>query len=257
MDTGMDWEEAEKRIRAIEAAWDKPVERVRAIQECKIWMEDRPEQPRIASLARLLTPEMTRRQLWCVLAPAERAAARRRVTDVDLLENDIPSDAAPALPQMPLTILADALRSAFNLGGIIRTAECFGCGGVWTCGYTAPADNPQVAASAMGAERMVASRAFEHLSDAIDELHASGAKVVALETTRDALDIDFFEWPFPCGLVLGNERFGINPDALAKADYTVRIPLRGHKNSLNVACACAIALASASHAFAGRNTSML
>ncbi len=249
MDTGKDWEEAEKRIRAIEAAWDKPVQRIRAIQECKIWMEDRASQPRITNLARLLAPEMSRRQLWCALAPVERAAARRRVTDIDLLENDLPSDASPALPQLPLTILADDLRSAFNLGGIIRTAECFGCMGVWTCGYTAPIDNPQVAAAAMGAERMISSRAFEHLTDAIDELHASGASVVALEITRDAIDIDNFKWSFPCGLILGNERFGINPDALAKADHTVKIPLRGHKNSLNVACACAIALSSAARAF--------
>lgn len=241
------WEEAEKRVRAIEAVWDKPAQRVRAIMECRIWLEGADE-PRLRGLARLLAPEMGLNALWSVLAPVERASAKRRVTDVDLLENDLPSDAPPAMPQMPLTIVADDIRSAFNLGGIIRTAECFGCAGVWTCGYTAPADNPQVAAAAMGAERMVASRAFEHLSDAIDELHASGAKAVALETTRDALDIDAFKWPFPCGLILGNERFGINPDALAKADYTVRIPLRGHKNSLNVACACAIALASAARA---------
>lgn len=212
-------------------------------------MEGLVGQPRISNLARLLVPEMTLRQLWCVLAPAERAAARRRVTDIDLLENDLPPDTSPTLPQMPLTILADDIRSAFNLGGILRTAECFGCAGVWTCGYTAPAGSPQVAASAMGAERMISSRAFAHVTDAIDELHAAGAMAIALETTRDAICIDSFEWPFPSGLILGNERFGINPDAMAKADFTVRIPLRGRKNSLNVVCACAIALASASRGF--------
>lgn len=253
MDTGKDWSEAEKRVRAIEAVWDKPAQRVTAIRECRIWMEGCAAEPRLQSLARLLAPEMPLRQLWCVLAPVERAAARRRVTDVDLIEDDLPADSAPAAPVMPLTIVADDLRSAFNIGGIIRTAECFGCAGVWTCGYTAPADNPQVAASAMGAEKMVASRAFAHVTEAIDALHDAGAKAVALEITGDAIDIDAFDWPFPCGLILGNERFGVNPDALAKADATIRIPLRGRKNSLNVACACAIALASAARAFdAGR-----
>ncbi|MGI6495255.1 MAG: TrmH family RNA methyltransferase [Kiritimatiellia bacterium] len=244
------WEEAEKRLRRIEAAWEKPARRVRAILECRNWMEEQGATPHLPALARLLSPEMDRRALWCALAPVERAAARRRVTDLDLLENDLPPGTGPAAPPLPLTVVADDLRSAFNLGGILRTAECFGCEAVWTCGYTAEASTPQVAAAAMGAERLVATRAFARLDDAIDALHARGAKVFALETVRDAVDLDSFAWEFPCGLLLGNERFGIRPDALAKADAIVRIPLRGRKNSLNVACACAIALASASRAFA-------
>ena len=246
------WEEAERRLRQVEALWEKPAQRARAILECRNWMESRPLPEHLSRLARLLDPEMDRRGLWSLLAPVERMAGRRRVTDIDLLEADLPREAAPALPPLPVTVVADDLRSAFNLGGILRTAECFGCEAVWTCGYTAAAGAPQVAAAAMGAERMVASRAFGRLDDALAALRERGAAVVALETAKDAASLDAFPWPFPCGLLLGNERFGIRPDALRQADAIVRIPLRGRKNSLNVACACAIALASAARGFEAR-----
>jgi tRNA G18 (ribose-2'-O)-methylase SpoU len=43
-------------------------------------------------------------------------------------------------------------------------------------------------------------------------------------------------------LLLGNERFGLDPETLAKADVVVSIGGHGVKNSLNVVSAFSIAI---------------
>ena len=78
--------------------------------------------------------------------------------------------------------------------------------------------------------------------EAIAELRAAGVPCVALETVSGAPSVGAFEWPLPCALVVGNERFGLDPDVVQACDAAVRIPLAGRKNSLNVVSALAVAL---------------
>jgi tRNA G18 (ribose-2'-O)-methylase SpoU len=47
--------------------------------------------------------------------------------------------------------------------------------------------------------------------------------------------------------MLGNEEYGLSEEALSLRDETVKIPLHGFKNSLNVAAAFAIAAGVISH----------
>ena len=63
----------------------------------------------------------------------------------------------------------------------------------------------------------------------------------ALETADGATDISSFTPIFPCALLLGNERFGLDPDVVAMADEVLVIPSHGMKNSLNVVSAFAVA----------------
>ena len=152
----------------------------------------------------------------------------------------MPRGAAPAGAPMPLTVVADCMRSAFNLGGVFRTAECLGVARVWICGYTAEPSQPQVAQAAMGAEKLVPWQVWPRVGDALEALRAEGVARVALETVRDAPTHADYPWTFPCALVLGNERFGLDPGTLRQVDGVVRIPVYGRKNSLNVAAAFAV-----------------
>ncbi len=234
------WQVALARAQAIEAAWDDPAARQRAILACRHALEGQEELPHLCRLAQLLDPAMERRQLAAVLAPLERVAARRRVTDVEVLADDAPPAAAAVAAPMPLTVVVDCLRSAFNLGAIFRTAECLGAARIWVCGYTAAPSQTQVAQAAMGTERLVSWQAWPRVGDALAALHAEGAACVALETVRDAPAPEAYPWTFPGALILGNERFGIDPETLRQADGVVRIPVYGRKNSLNVATAFAV-----------------
>jgi hypothetical protein len=77
-----------------------------------------------------------------------------------------------------------------------------------------------------------------------DEL-TGASPLVALENAPGAADLHGFR--FPPGprpaLVVGNERRGLRPDLLARADRTVQIPMASRRlNTLNVAAAAAVAL---------------
>mgnify|MGYP000871783751 CR=1 FL=1 len=235
------WREARERLLALDTVWpDAPVRR-RSLEACRAWLAARHEQPRLSALARLLTPDMTRAQFWCALVPVEREVARIRVTDIEILDRDLTPESEPAAPLMPLTVVTDSLRSAFNVGGIFRTAECFGVAEVVLCGYTPAPDRPQTARAALGAEKLVRWRDGGNVRAALAGLKANGVRCVALETVADAKPLERAEWAFPCALVLGNERFGLDADVIKLCDEVVRIPLCGRKNSLNVVSAFTIA----------------
>ena len=234
------WQVALQQALAIEAVWADPVARQRAILTCRNWLSSQEHLPHLHKLAALLDPAMERRQLGAVLAPVERAAARRRVTDVELLEADATANSTPAGVLLPLTVVVDCMRSAFNLGGVFRTAECLGVSRVWVCGYTADPLHMQVAQAAMGTEKLVAWQVWPRVGDALAALRAEGVACVALETVRNAPEPGQYPWTFPCALVLGNERFGLDPETLQQVDGVTRIPVYGRKNSLNVVTAFAV-----------------
>jgi tRNA G18 (ribose-2'-O)-methylase SpoU len=235
------WRQALKRLLSIESCWADLPARQRALLECRHWLEEQTAAPRLRQLARLVDPAADRARLTSVLVPVEREVGRRRVTDVQILDRDAPAE-RPSGARLPLILVADSLRSAFNVGGLLRTAECFGAEAVWLCGYSATPEHPHVAEAALGADRLVPWRACSRTAEALEDLRRGGRSLVALETVAGAADLAAFHWPFPCALLLGNERFGLAPDLVAQADACVRIPVFGRKNSLNVVSAAAIAL---------------
>lgn len=245
------WREALARLRAVDAAWVDDAVRPRELTACRAWIAEQAPLPHLAKLARLLELGMTRQQFWSVLVPVEREVARCKITDVDILDADLPAGAATGAP-MPLTVIVDSVRSAFNLGGIFRTAECFGVRELVLCGYTPRPDQPQVAKAALGTEALVTWRYEEDIRAVIAEQKASGTPCFALETVAGAPDLAAFAWPFPCALVLGNERFGLDAEVVAACDGAVRIPLFGRKNSLNVVTAFAVAACEVRKRFDGK-----
>lgn len=236
------WQEALQKARTLDAALqaDDLSAAARLSDAFSDWLAAQEAVPRLAGLARLVTPGLTRRQLWCVLVPIERRIAKLKVTDVEILEGDA-DGVGEGKPPMALTVVLDSLRSAFNVGGIFRTAECFGAERIILCGYTATPEDPRVARAALGTERRVPWRYTGDIREAVAALQAEGTPCIALETVPDAPPPDRFEWPFPCALLLGNERFGLPADVVSRCAGVVRIPLFGAKNSLNVGSAFAIA----------------
>jgi tRNA G18 (ribose-2'-O)-methylase SpoU len=140
-------------------------------------------------------------------------------------------------------VVADNVRSAFNAGGIFRTADFFGVERLILCGYTPGPDNPQVKKTALGADETTPWERAGDVRDVVDRLHVEGRRVYALETADGATDIAACAPVWPCALLLGNERFGLDPDVVAMADEVLEIPSHGMKNSLNVVSAFAVAAA--------------
>ena len=205
---------------------------------------------RLLALAHLLQPGATLRSVQAALVPLERVDRRIGVTDADMgirtTDSPRPADRAP------IAVVVDNVRSAFNAGGIFRTADFFGMERLLLCGYTPLPENPQVAKTALGADRTVPWEHVADVRDAIDRMRGEGRTIYALETADAAQDITSFTPSLPCALLLGNERFGLDPDVVSMADSILEIPSFGTKNSLNVVSAFAVAAAFIRTRFADR-----
>lgn len=197
----------------------------------------------LRSLAHLVAPGATPQMVQAALVPLERADVRSRITDADMListEDSTPQNRAA--DDAHLILVADNIRSAFNCGGLFRTAEFFGCSELVLCGYTATPQNEQVVRAALGAEQVLKWRQAENVRPLITELREGDYQILALETAHNAIDVTKFVLPPRAALLVGNERFGLDPDVVAMADAVLAIPSRGVKNSLNVVSAAAAAL---------------
>ena len=139
------------------------------------------------------------------------------------------------------------LRSEENVGSLFRTADAFGVEKIYLTGYTpAPIDRfkrpvSKIAKTALGAERIVP---WEQGSVAavISALKSERVRILALEQDVRSVALHAYQRPARVAVVLGNEVEGIDAATLALCDDVVHIPMRGTKESLNVAVAGGVAL---------------
>jgi tRNA G18 (ribose-2'-O)-methylase SpoU len=155
-----------------------------------------------------------------------------------------------------LILIVHNIRSAHNVGSLLRTCDGLGVEKLFCTGYTpypqAPADNrlphlsariaAQIKKTALGAETTQAWEQQDDIQLVIKTLRATGYRIVALEQAKGAITLPSYKAPPKLALIVGREVEGIEQDVLDMVDEIVEIPMRGHKESLNVAQAAAIAL---------------
>jgi tRNA G18 (ribose-2'-O)-methylase SpoU len=146
------------------------------------------------------------------------------------------------IPRRPVYAILDNLRSAFNVGSIVRTADCALIEKIYFCGITAHPPHKKLDKTALGAMPYVSWAHKKNIQEAIQETRGLGARVVALELTNRSRMIWNYRFPLPVALVLGNEALGVSREILPFVDDIVEIPMFGYKNSLNVAVAFGIAV---------------
>lgn len=136
------------------------------------------------------------------------------------------------------------------MGSIFRTADAAGVEKIYLGGITpAPLDkygreNKRLAKVALGAEKTVAWERRDSALLAIKELKSQGYKIISLEQSPKAISI-FKATLAPkkkYALALGAEVEGLSQDILGQSDMVVEIPMRGKKESLNVAVAFGVAV---------------
>ncbi len=158
-----------------------------------------------------------------------------------------------------LVLILDNIRSAANVGSLLRTADAVGSTRVIACGITPYPQLDQskydsrdpvviarnhraIAKTSLGAE---ASVKVEHISDtltAIAQCRLEGRTIYGLEQTDGARDLFAIAPLTPAALVIGNEVDGVSASAINACDEVLEIPQAGAKESLNVAVAAGIAM---------------
>lgn len=201
--------------------------------------DPRIEVSKLADLTKHLSPELSWRTFHDLMVPIERALEKNIRDDDFLVSTD--DLCAPRAAALPLRLVLDDLRSAFNVGSILRSADGLGIERVYLCGYTPGPDETKTRRSALGADSAVAWEKAEDIQTLLRSLRSDGWRVVALETAGNAVPLSAPFPPQPTVFVLGNERFGLGGDRLALCDEIRRLDLQGTKNSLNVAVIAALA----------------
>lgn len=137
-------------------------------------------------------------------------------------------------------VILENIRSAYNVGNIIRTADALGWQ-VRLTGYSpSPAYNKKVVKTSLGAEETVGLRQFGFTQEAIDEARNLWFSVVAAEITDQAISLDQCDIKHSVALVFGNEIDGVLSETLSSVDSVAYIPMQWIKESLNVGQSAAI-----------------
>ena len=158
-----EWREAYRLVKAAAAQPDDDAARAVAFDFLRT-----AESKRLLALAHLLQPGATARTLQAALVPLERVDTRAKITDGEMGIRT--TDAPGHVDKAPFTVVADNVRSAFNMGGIFRTADFFGAERIILCGYSPTPENPQVRKTALGAD---VSTPWEHIPDVRDAIYTT------------------------------------------------------------------------------------
>ncbi len=140
-----------------------------------------------------------------------------------------------------LLVVLENVEKPGNLGAALRIADGVGADAVLVTGEGTDLFNPNVLRASRGAFFAVPA-VHCHIGEARDFLHERGLKVLA---STPAATVSYTEADLtgPLAVVLGCEHDGLS-EAWLKDDgaQAVRIPMRGHGDSLNVATAAAVIL---------------
>jgi tRNA (guanosine-2'-O-)-methyltransferase len=145
-----------------------------------------------------------------------------------------------------VTVLMDAPHDPHNGAAVLRSCDAFG---IQRLHIVERAEQFLAARTvARGSERWVEARTYSSSEAAIDALRTSGHELVATHPAGELTPDELSKIP-KVALVLGNERDGIHASLVSACKASVRIPMRGFAESLNVSVTAAILL---EHATSGR-----
>lgn len=161
---------------------------------------------------------------------------------------------------MEILLVLHNIRSCYNVGAILRTAEGFGLKRVILSGYTPrPHDiralphlrekiDKEIHKTALGAEDLVKTISIDDIKTLIVKCRTEGVTIVGLENNIGGKVYKLNDSKLKgvlsdkIILILGEEVGGIDEELHNLINYFVEIPMYGKKESFNVSVATGIAI---------------
>ena len=144
------------------------------------------------------------------------------------------------IPKIPVSFLLENVRSAYNVGSIFRTADGMGAKKIYLSGYTCFPPQKDLSKTALGSENAVDWEQDDNPIKMAQKIIDKNIKLVLLEHTYNSKSLYEYDWDFPICIVLGNEVDGVSEELIKMCNLHLEIPMRGIKQSLNVATAAGI-----------------
>jgi len=163
---------------------------------------------------------------------------------------------------MEIILVLHNIRSTYNVGSILRTADGFGVKQVVYSGYT-PVPLPystmlphlankvttQIHKTALGAETTLQSALSNDIIETLTGLKKAGYQIIGLENNIDEPNSHLLTeknlnklLQSKIVILLGEEVLGISRELYKLVDLFLEIPMYGKKESFNVSVATAILL---------------
>jgi len=143
--------------------------------------------------------------------------------------------------EAPFLLVLDAIQDVNNLGSLLRTAEAVGVHGVILPEHRAAEVTGTVIKSSAGASEHLLITQETNLTRTIEFLKKQNIWVIGL-AGEAKMEYDQANLTGALALVVGNEGKGISRLVREHCDLLIKLPMRGHVNSLNAAVAGSIAL---------------
>ncbi|MFN8454126.1 MAG: RNA methyltransferase [Anaerolineae bacterium] len=152
-----------------------------------------------------------------------------------------PSPSSPPTPSgCPgdrLLLLLDQLQDPGNLGTLIRTADAVGAAGAILLEPCVDPFDPKTVRGTMGSLFTLPFARVKDMAETATKLKAWGYRLVGADGQQGDFPWQGEVLAGPVALALGNEARGLSQEVRPHLDDYVRLPLRGHAESLNVSVA--------------------
>jgi RNA methyltransferase, TrmH family len=167
---------------------------------------------------------------------------------------DVPlADLVNRRPRL-VAVCAD-IRDPGNAGSVLRCADAAGAEGVVFAGDAVDPYNPKAVRGSVGSLFHLDVVIETETAATIETLRAGGMQVVAADGSAD-LDLDTAGddgvLDGPTAWLFGNEAWGLPDPVRGLADVSVRVPIHGRAESLNLAAAAAVCLYASARAHRAR-----
>lgn len=146
--------------------------------------------------------------------------------------------------KLPIIVVLENIRSAYNVGSVFRTGDAFLIEAVYIIGYSAVPPHKEIKKTALGAEESVSWKHFPNAAAAIADLRELGYKVFSVEQAEGSISLEKLEQQEgeKIAVIFGNEVTGVEQSTIAASDGCIEIPQLGMKHSLNIATAAGVVL---------------
>lgn len=166
----------------------------------------------------------------------------RKLTPEEILRTKRSIKEIKKQKRSPIYVVADNIRSLYNVGSIFRTSDGAMVEKIYLCGMTGMPPRREITKTSLGACDVVPWEYKEKATDIVRELKEQGVQIVTLELTDPPTHYAKTEFDYPVCLVLGHEINGVSDEVMELSDKSISIPMLGLANSLNVATAYGIAV---------------
>ena len=146
-----------------------------------------------------------------------------------------------SIDENALLVVMHQINNPVNVGAIVRTAEAAGASAVIATLTTSDPFSPKALRGAMGSAFRLPIWIGGSYEDVMGWCRRRGISTVCADA-EGRTSLTEIDWTRSCALVMGPESTGLSPNEIKIADESVRIPMKGLVESLNVSVAAGIIL---------------